>query len=210
MSRDFEWTFEIAEQPTAEQLEFAEETFDGIVSIQDGLAHMSIAASGSNAESAAMSAVDLLREQGIHPLGVVWDLVNRSGIAERAGVTRQAVSNWVTGRRNPVQTSFPNALSSTAGGIWVWGEILPWLRDADVDVEFDVDAPTLVELAKVDLALKTPTEVMHLVKGQERRPQLVARQTIQQAQAVETGRFLQTKPREQIVVNSRERFVAHG
>lgn len=210
MSRDFEWTFELAEQPTAEQLEFAEANFDGILSIQDGLAHMSIVASGSSAETAAMSAIALLREHGIHPLGVVWDLVNRSSVAERAGVTRQAVSNWVTGRRNPVQTPFPNAFSSTAGGVWVWGEILPWLRAAGVEVEFDVDAPTFVELAKVDLALKTPTEVMHLVPGRERRPQVVARQTIQQVQAVETGRFLQTKPREQIVVNSRERFVAHG
>jgi hypothetical protein len=60
------------------------------------------------------------------------DLVSISDIANRAGVTREAVRLWVKGSRGPA--NFPSAAGSVGGGdrgstqVWSWPVVNEWLE----------------------------------------------------------------------------------
>lgn len=64
-------------------------------------------------------------------LRVDRDIVGTAEIADRAGVTGEAVRLWVAGRRGPGH--FPAPVGATGGGgkgaskLWFWGDVNAWL-----------------------------------------------------------------------------------
>ena len=75
--------------------------------------------------------------------------VSRQDIADRAGVTRQAVGQWVRGVRQAA-TPFPIPYNSVAGGIWFWGDALDWLRRQGYSQATGLRYPTLDEHIRID------------------------------------------------------------
>lgn len=98
------------------------------------LVHLVVTA--ASGEAAVRAGVHLV--EGAVPGATVesidFDLVAATDVAERAGVTRQSVSQWVaSGRRGE---SFPAPLGAVAGGtrVWLWAEVLPWLQSTGSDL----------------------------------------------------------------------------
>jgi hypothetical protein len=76
---------------------------------------------------AFFSAINAVCAAGLLPLRVGPDpLVNASEIAARANLTRQAVSNYVTGKRG---SGFPTpfAQHDTPSPLWRWHDVACWL-----------------------------------------------------------------------------------
>ena len=61
------------------------------------------------------------------------EVVNIPGIAQRFGVTREAVRHWVDGRRGP--GDFPPHFTEVPEGrkgyekLWRWADVVPWLTE---------------------------------------------------------------------------------
>ena len=60
---------------------------------------------------------------GLVVLRLREDLASRNDIAERLGVTRQAVGNWSAETRG---SGFSPPYNDVCGGIWLWGDIVGW------------------------------------------------------------------------------------
>jgi hypothetical protein len=70
---------------------------------------------------------------GLRAIGVRCDnMVNLLGIAQRAGVSREAVRLWATGKRG--SGGFPKPVLITSGGeqLWDWLEVAPWIDEHHV------------------------------------------------------------------------------
>ncbi|HMR94329.1 MAG TPA: hypothetical protein PKE05_02225 [Microthrixaceae bacterium] len=83
----------------------------------------------TNAVKAAASFVSTLREvlPSAVPLMASRDLVNITDIADRVGVSREAVRNWASGRRRT--GVFPLPLDTPGGQkVWEWAAVHAWLR----------------------------------------------------------------------------------
>jgi hypothetical protein len=83
----------------------------------------------SLAHAIASAALDIDKVPGLRAVGVRCDsMVNLQAIADRAGVSREAVRLWATGRRGP--GSFPKPVIVTAGGeqLWDWEQVAPWVE----------------------------------------------------------------------------------
>jgi hypothetical protein len=83
----------------------------------------------SLAQAIASAVRDIEKVPGLRAVGVRCDtMVNLQGIAQRAGVTREAVRLWATGKRGP--GGFPRPTLISAGGeqIWDWLEVENWLE----------------------------------------------------------------------------------
>jgi hypothetical protein len=82
----------------------------------------------SLAHAIASAARDIEKVPGLRAVGVHCDrMVNLQGIADRVGVSREAVRLWSTGKRGP--GGFPKPVMITAGGeqIWDWGQAAHWI-----------------------------------------------------------------------------------
>lgn len=107
---------------------------DGMTHSSDGITIATLFfenISGCDALSAALqeSVQDLLVE-GFEVVGLDFDLVNTTEIADRIGRTRQTVRQYVDGLRGPGQ--FPIPLGSPGGvRVWDWGSVNEWLRTFD-------------------------------------------------------------------------------
>lgn len=78
---------------------------------------------GDSFDHAARTIVTELQSHGLRILRLVPDLLTRSEIAARLGVTRQAVQNWTSGRR---QNGFPLAVNPVGGVVWSWHDVWTW------------------------------------------------------------------------------------
>ncbi|QZH66920.1 helix-turn-helix transcriptional regulator [Mycolicibacterium farcinogenes] len=105
----------------------------------------------ADAVEAGVFAAKAIESSGIRVLRTYQDLVTRQDIAERIGVTRQAVGNWVRGERHE-DTPFPSAVSHVAGGIWLWGDVAAWARAHHYSVD-DALFPSLSEHTRLDLLI---------------------------------------------------------
>lgn len=84
----------------------------------------------SLAHAIASAALDIEKVPGLRAVGVRCDsMVNLQAIAGRAGVSREAVRLWATGKRGP--GGFPRPVMVTTGGeqIWDWEQVAPWIED---------------------------------------------------------------------------------
>jgi hypothetical protein len=90
----------------------------------------------SLAHAIASAVRDIDKVPGLRAVGVRCDnMVNLLGIAQRAGVSREAVRLWATGQRGP--GGFPKPALVTAGGeqIWNWVEVAPWIAEHQANEE---------------------------------------------------------------------------
>lgn len=103
---------------------------------------VTVVGKGRTFEDAARAAVTELQVKGLCIIRLVPDLVTRSEIAERLGVTRQAVQHWVTGSR---RRTFPKAVNPVGGGVWSWHDVHEWaVAQGHCDRE-DLAFPTSAE-----------------------------------------------------------------
>jgi len=123
---EFELIFETAEiSDDQESAIYAE--FDAAISQHSGVTLVTVTAQGVSALDASLDAVARIRRLGVSPVRLYEDLVTRATIAERAGVTPQAVGHWIRGERHAAEP-FPVPFNVAAGGIWLWGDVNEWLR----------------------------------------------------------------------------------
>jgi hypothetical protein len=84
----------------------------------------------SLAHAITSAARDIEKVPGLRAIGVrCGSMVNLQAIADRAGVSREAVRLWATGRRG--SGGFPKPAMVTTGGeqIWDWQQVAPWIED---------------------------------------------------------------------------------
>lgn len=144
----FEFTFIVPLLTVSREAAIADE-FDVTVRDQGGLQLLTVTAEGMRCATAGMSLVDQLVAHGVTPARTHPDLVTRQDVADRAGVTRQAVGQWVRGVRQR-GTPFPPPFNTVSGGIWLWGDVYAWLRQHDYGRDTGLLYPTLDEHVRID------------------------------------------------------------
>lgn len=106
----------------------------------------------SLAEAIASAVRDVEKVSGLRATGVQCDnMVTAIDIASRAGVSREAVRLWATGKRGP--GGFPKPVLITTGGekVWDWPQVAHWL--AEQKEQSQVYARTLHVLITADRVL---------------------------------------------------------
>lgn len=117
----FEFAFEVP--AVGETVEDAiAEVLDAVIAWHSGVTTVNVVHPGVECVAAAREVVEQLRAVGAPPRRLVDDLVARAQIAERAGVTRQAVSAWTRGERGG-EAAWPAPYVLAGGGLWLWGEV---------------------------------------------------------------------------------------
>lgn len=141
--------------PGDPRIEQIENHLDVVVESHSGLTLTTVTVEGADAISAALNAAAVLTGCGLTPTRSYPDLVTRQDIADRAEVSRQAVGNWVRGERQQ-SDPFPVPANLVGGGVWLWGDVVAWLRNHDYETD-DLAFPTLEEHSRIDALLRTPT-----------------------------------------------------
>lgn len=111
---------------------------------------LTAALQSTNALKAAASFITTLRETlpTATPLMCSRDLVNITDIADRVGVTREAVRNWASGRRRT--GVFPLPLDTPGGQkVWEWAAVHSWLRH-NLQLWDGLTFPTHAEFGSID------------------------------------------------------------
>ena len=85
-----------------------------------------------------------------------YDLVTRGDIASRLDVTKQAVGNWIREDRRKGHP-FPPPFSDVSNGIWLWGDVLTWIRKTanTPDPEEGIEYPTRAQTAEVNACINS-------------------------------------------------------
>lgn len=105
-------------------------------------------------QSVVETTIDVARKfahlTGEHACRVYPDLVSASSIAERIGVSREAVRKWVNGTHKP----FPPPLGVVGEDmrVWRWIDVLGWLR-ASRGYDSGEDLATSAHMAHIDACL---------------------------------------------------------
>ena len=121
--KSYELTFNIVKVPDDLADELLDQ-FDCVIGEDHGGQHyITTTADGGDCFSAAKAMTTRLHSLGMIVQRLQEDLTSRNEIAERLGVTRQAVSNWVRGQRGD---GFPTPTNDVAGGVWLWGDVARW------------------------------------------------------------------------------------
>lgn len=96
-------------------------------------AHVSDTQEGPDFLTAAKRSAQGIELAGARIIRMDLDLVNQAGIAERAKVSRQAVTDWVNNRLKDAPP-FPRPFTRTnSGPLWAWGDVNEWLRGRGTD-----------------------------------------------------------------------------
>ncbi|MFC8046236.1 hypothetical protein [Nocardia sp. NPDC057353] len=150
---EFELIFEVSQvsDPGDLRIEHVGRYLDIVVQSHSGLTLATVTAEGAEVLSAAMNAARVLAACGLSPVRSHPDLVTRQDIAERAEVTRQAVGNWVRGERQRAD-AFPTPANLVGGGVWLWGDVVAWLRRQDYETD-DLGFPSMSDHTRIDSAL---------------------------------------------------------
>lgn len=143
---DYELQFEI--DPVTEAVEESLWDHDCRISRVAGISTATLVGTAVSGIGASESAARWLEQQNVTVRRLQMDLVNQSAIADRAGVTRAAVSKWVS---NPPSASagFPGPAALTAqGALWGWGEINEWLRSYKTSQCDEIRTPLVYEVER--------------------------------------------------------------
>ncbi len=129
----YELSFEL---PTLseEAEDLVADQFDSVIAVHTGVTTITLTADGDDCVSAAIAAINTLRNLGAEPIRLVDDVVSRSEIARRMGVTPQSVGQWIRGERHS-ESAFPTPYILTDGGLWLWGEVSTALAIRGEEVE---------------------------------------------------------------------------
>ncbi|WP_138917876.1 XRE family transcriptional regulator [Gordonia effusa] len=129
-----------------------EDSCDAVFENQDGFALATLSVAAVDGRQAGIDGAILLRRAGFEVVRTYPDFVTRGDIAERAGKTRQAVGNWIRGDRQSA-IAFPRPVNLVAGGIWLWGTVVDWMRSAAVeaaDIGDSLQFPSIEDHSFVD------------------------------------------------------------
>lgn len=96
---------------------------------------------------------DLRRSMAnLRPLRVEREFVNASEIAQRAGLSRQAVQHWTSGNRRE-SDQFPSPLFCVGKQkIWDWATVNAWLR-RNLNLWDGVDYPDYMECSRIEAVM---------------------------------------------------------
>lgn len=127
--------------------------YDGTVGTDHtGHEFVTVLGEGGSFDVAARTMITELQSLGLRLLRLVPDLVTRPEIASRLGVTRQAVQNWTSGKR---QSGFPLAVNPVGGGAWSWHDVWDWAITHGHAVEDDVRYPSQAEVDIINAWLES-------------------------------------------------------
>lgn len=115
------------------RVDAVEAELDALFERHGDLCLATISVEATSAYSAAVEGVRHLVAAGFVVRRSYPDLVNRAEVAERLGVTRQAVGNWIRGERQSAVV-FPSAVHLAAGGLWLWGDVIDWYRASGCEI----------------------------------------------------------------------------
>jgi hypothetical protein len=140
------------------RVDSVEADLDAVFERHGDLCLVTVSAEGASPVIAAEKSLHRLNAAGFRVRRSYPDLVHRAEIAERLGVTRQAVGNWVRGERLSGVT-FPDPVHLAANGLWLWGDIVDWHRASGhgtADVEFR--HPSIEDHLVIDAYIHTHTQ----------------------------------------------------
>lgn len=154
MEYEFRFVVEGASVDDAGTVDLLRSELDAMLFRGGGVDLLDIAATGETALEAAMTAARAVIEliPGMRLLHLRRDLVGVPEIAERIGVTRQNVHQWINGERRNGSSPFPPP-EGTAGrkSVWLWVEVNDWLNQHGMGEE--ICLPNRYEMAEIDSAL---------------------------------------------------------
>jgi predicted DNA-binding transcriptional regulator AlpA len=119
--------------PTADDFErrfFEAGCDDATISFQRGVIILDFARSSETFEGAISSAIKQVEQAGAEIIRVEPEpLVSLSDIAQRAGMTRAAISLYASGQRG---TAFPSPVArfTSESPLWNWADVAEWLEKA--------------------------------------------------------------------------------
>lgn len=132
---------------------------DVLTGEHSGVHLLTIVAEGDTGFAAARSIVETVeREFGVTVLRYHEDLVTRRDIAERTGMSTQAVRQWIYG---PYKTfpPFPVPDNLVFGGVWRWAAVVDWLKRIGREVDEEVSQPTREDVVLIEHWLATRDRV---------------------------------------------------
>lgn len=143
---DYEITFIIGALDHAQE-DTLLDSFDCITGTKHGGEHyITLTAEGTDPVSAAKAAHMHLVGAGVKVDRMEPDLLTRREIAERLRLSPQAIGNYIRGDRGG--NSFPIPFHDVAGGVWLWGDVVRWVRQFTRAAD---PAPGLEFLSRRDL-----------------------------------------------------------
>jgi len=152
---EYELTFELSPMTDEVQEQVIDE-FDAVLAEHQGVTSATLTVEGRDCVSAARKAMDTLEQFGVAVSRLIDDLVGKAQIADRLGVSRQAVGLWTSGQRQ-VTTVFPAPFLTLGGGLWRWAEVVQFVRSAGYVVD-DIELPTRREVQLIGGILAARTD----------------------------------------------------
>ena len=132
--RSFEFTIIAHGVDTSDDL-FVDRFFeagcdDALVTVIKGTVALDFTREAKNFSHAVTSAIRDVRAAGARVVRIEPDpYVSISDIAERTGLTRQAISLFASGQRGPGDFPAPRLRVTTDSPLWDWLSVARWLRD---------------------------------------------------------------------------------
>jgi len=148
---------------------------------------LTAALQSSNAVKAAASLITTLRNAlpAAMPLMTSRDLVNITDIADRVGMTREAVRNWASGKRRT--GVFPIPLDTPGGQkVWEWAAVHAWLRH-NLQMWDGLTFPTHAEFGSIDAMIDHATRAHDCTVTPVARNWMVVESTAIQSATVATS-----------------------
>ena len=109
---------------------------------------VTIAEDGLHALAAAQNACYRLQERHIRVRRAQPELVNQTQIADRVGVSKQAVHKWIlNGLRH---TPFPDEYAWIEGPVWAWEYVNDWLKKVRANGADENRYPTPAEIDDIN------------------------------------------------------------
>lgn len=139
----------------------------------------------SLAHAIASAVRDIEKVPGLRAVGLRCDnMVNLLGIAKRAGVSREAVRLWATGKRGP--GGFPKPALISAGGeqMWDWLKVASWLERRREGEQQDI----ALEVKELQTRLQELNEQAAALKEQEAEQRLSLLRIVRMADRVLAAR----------------------
>lgn len=145
-ANSYELSFEVPEMNETVE-DRVSSRFDSIIAVHGDVTTVTLTAHGVTCLRAAIAAIRSLREAGVEPIRLVDDVVSRSEIARRIGITPQSVGQWIRGDRH-FESPFPAPYILAGGGLWLWGEVVEALDSRGVEVE-DIGYPSRRDIQEI-------------------------------------------------------------
>ncbi|WP_280436788.1 helix-turn-helix transcriptional regulator [Nocardia carnea] len=118
-----------------------------------GLTVVTTLVDADTAIAAGLHAAKALAAAGLAPLRTYQDLVSRQDIADRVGMSRQAVGNWVRGERQNSRP-FPAPVTLSSGGLWLWASVVRWIEETGAAELNESELLTLDDHCQLDAMIR--------------------------------------------------------